>query len=88
MTPRQEAMVGVIEGYWAQHNYAPTLREIATVMGYASTQPVAYHLGILREQGIVAYEDGKARTVRVIEQSSGGVATTLQSPAAARWGDE
>lgn len=68
MTPRQEAMVGVIAALTREQGYPPSLREIANVMGYASTQPVAYHLGLLREQGVVAFEDGKARTIRVVAE--------------------
>lgn len=58
-------MVEFIRTYTADKGYAPTLREIARAMGYASTQPVAYHLGMLRAEGVVAFEDGKARTLRV-----------------------
>lgn len=65
MTPRQAAMVDVIAGWTRLHGYPPSVREIATAMGYASTQPVSYHLAQLREEGVIDYVDGKARTVRV-----------------------
>jgi hypothetical protein len=46
-------------------------RAFLGAVGYASTQPVAYHLGLLREQGVVTYTEGLARTIRVVGSRSG-----------------
>lgn len=65
------------------------IRTYTADKGYAPASVANCNMRILRTAGIVAFEDGKARTVRVIETypkaERGGVAANpLQSSAAAR----
>lgn len=66
MTPRQEAMVEFIRLYINEHGYSPTHREIMDAGLCSGTSVVAYNLTQLRDAGFVAFEDGKARTIRVL----------------------
>lgn len=63
---RRERIVQFIREFWAEHGYAPTTREIAAGAGYSTTSGVVYALLKMRHEGLVAFEDGKARTVRVL----------------------
>src|SRR5689334_20100002 len=51
----------VIEGYWREHGRPPTIREIAQAVDIASTGHVAYHVGILEQQGRVSRAAGRSR---------------------------
>ena len=66
LTPRRRKMVQFIEEYLREHGCSPTNREIADGAGLASVSSVSYHLQALKAAGIVTYEDGCPRTVRVL----------------------
>lgn len=59
-----------IRTYTAEKGYAPAFAEFIDAGLCSATSVVAYNLWQLRDAGVVAYEDGKARTVRVIETYS------------------
>lgn len=46
----------------------PTVREIGTQVGI-SVATVHHHLSELKDEGLVTWEVGKARTIQVVEQS-------------------
>lgn len=62
-------MVAFIRTYIAEHGYSPTHREIIDAGLCSATSVVAYNLTQLRDAGVVAFEDGKARTIRVLEEA-------------------
>ena len=62
-----EAIVASISGYWADHGYAPTVREIRDGCGISSNSVTAYHLGILQGMRKVQWAPGRARTLRVVQ---------------------
>src|SRR5215470_12275125 len=66
LTPRRRRMVQFIEEYLHEHGCSPTNREIADAAGLASVSSVSYHLQAPKAAEIVAYEDGRPRTVRVL----------------------
>jgi SOS-response transcriptional repressor LexA len=47
----------------------PTVKEIADEAGLSSTSVVWYHLEILRAEGHVTWQPGKARTIRLVEDA-------------------
>ena len=51
----------VIEEYWREHGRPPTIREIGQAVDIESTGHVAYHVGILEQQGRVSREAGRSR---------------------------
>lgn len=58
-------MLRQIADYWAAQGYAPTVRDIMTGRGSASTDPVASMLRRLRDQGYVTWEPRTNRTLRL-----------------------
>jgi repressor LexA len=66
LTHRRRRIVQAIEQYLREHGRPPTNREIADLAGLAGVSSVSYQLRALRAAGIVTYEDGCPRTVRVL----------------------
>jgi hypothetical protein len=53
----------IVDYHWS-HGYAPTLRELSDRIG-RSLSTTQYHLCQLRDAGLVEWEPGAARTLRV-----------------------
>lgn len=66
-TRRQALVLAYVAAFTAERGYAPTLREIGDGLGIASVNAVSQHLFYLRKKGRLAWEDGKQRTMRVLE---------------------
>ena len=47
-------------------DFPPTFRELQSACGISSTSVVTYNLGKLVAQGLVIYEPGKSRTIRLV----------------------
>lgn len=57
----------MIRDFIADHGYSPTIREIGTALGIRSPEGVKCHLRPLRAKGVVAWVDGKSRTIQIVE---------------------
>lgn len=55
-----------VEYCWAQHGFAPTIRELADAAELHHTTVMRW-LDRLRARGVLTFEDGKARTIRLTE---------------------
>ena len=60
-----------ISGYWSEHGYAPSIREICRGLGYQSPSTMKVRLTRMREKGLVDYVDHTPRTLRVTKQEQG-----------------
>ena len=56
-----------VKGFISKNGYSPTVREVMAATATSSTSVVAHRLRRLRTLGYIAYEDGKSRTIRVLE---------------------
>lgn len=56
MTPAQARLVEAIRTYLQQHQYPPTNRELASLVGIRSHSTVHQHLVRMREHGLVEYD--------------------------------
>lgn len=66
MTPAEQRVYDAIRQHLAEHQYTPSLREIAVLSGLASIGTVQKHLTKLREKGYVDWVEGKKRTLRIV----------------------
>lgn len=62
-------MLRYIKTYIAEHGFAPSIPEIASGTGLSSTNSTRAHLLVLSEQGYIAMQPGRARTIVVLEAS-------------------
>jgi SOS-response transcriptional repressor LexA len=60
---RQQAILDFVRAYVQEHGHAPALREIASGVGMRSTSNVAYHINRLVNQGYLHKQEGKTRTL-------------------------
>jgi SOS-response transcriptional repressor LexA len=67
MTPRQREVLDAIRELTAARGAAPTLRELGARLGITSTNAVSDHLKYLQIQGLLTWEPGKSRTLRVLD---------------------
>ncbi len=55
----------VLQAFIREHGIPPTVRELAKALGISSTA-AHYRLTRLREHGLVEWEEGKSRTLRIV----------------------
>ena len=65
LTPRQHEVLGWVRGYINVHGYSPTIRQIGQAFKW-TTNGVMCHLRPMRRKGWITWQDGEARTIRVI----------------------
>ena len=70
LTERQLGILEQIAACISENGYAPTTRELAELVGIKGPNAMNDHLWALRRKGYVHWEDGKARTLRVVKPLS------------------
>lgn len=65
-------------GTWPGDRLPPTLRELATTLGWTTAASVREYLGRLQAKGLVALEPGRARAIRLTE--TGQALIEVRSP--------
>lgn len=65
--PKTDAqVVAVIRAYIDSHGYSPSMRDIAKAIGL-SVSPTKRRLDLMRDKGLITFESGKPRTIKVVE---------------------
>ncbi|MBX9723780.1 MAG: transcriptional repressor LexA [Candidatus Obscuribacterales bacterium] len=67
LPPRQKEVVRLIVELTEEHGYPPTLAELAKSMGLRNRMTVHQHVAALKKKGIVKWEPGLNRSLRVID---------------------
>jgi repressor LexA len=67
LTPRQKQIVDFIRDYVAEHEYAPTMQEIADYLG-VSRPTVFEHIEALEAKGALTREATRSRTIELAEE--------------------
>lgn len=63
---RQNEVYDFIMRHVRENGYAPSIREICTALGLRSTSTVHYHLTALAKRGLIQWEGGKNRAIKVL----------------------
>jgi repressor LexA len=66
---KQQRILYAIKAFWHRNGFAPSLREICTDADISSTSVAVWHLERLQDAGLVQYEAGKPRTVRLTHKA-------------------
>jgi repressor LexA len=64
LTTRQREVLAALRRLHDQHGFAPSLREVASEVGLASTSSVHHHVVRLEQRGLIERRPGQPRTVR------------------------
>jgi repressor LexA len=65
-TSKQDEVFEFIIQHVRENGYAPSIREICTALGLRSTSTVHYHLTALAKRGLIQWEGGKNRAIKVL----------------------
>jgi repressor LexA len=66
-SPRQRALLELIEQYLSRHGRPPTRADLASAMGLRNRQGIDQHLRALAGKGLIALEPGVARNIRLLQ---------------------
>ena len=73
LTEAQSELYGWIKNYMKEFQHSPTIRQMMTAMGLKSPAPIQSRLKHLQEKGFISWQEGKARTLQIVDQILEGV---------------
>ena len=68
LTNAQYELYDWIKNYLQEFQHSPSIRQMMTAMGLKSPAPIQSRLKHLQEKGYISWQEGKARTLQVIDQ--------------------
>ncbi len=73
LTQAQTELYGWIKNYIKEFQHSPSIRQMMEGMGLKSPAPIQSRLKHLQEKGYISWQEGKARTLQLIDEISSGV---------------
>ena len=62
-----------IRNYMREFRHSPSIRQMMEAMGLRSPAPIQSRLKHLQEKGYISWQEGKARTLQIIDEITDGV---------------
>ena len=73
LTDAQNELYGWIKNYMANFKHSPSIRQMMQAMGLKSPAPIQSRLKHLQEKGYISWQEGKARTMQIVDEIVEGV---------------
>ena len=73
LTEAQRELYGWIKNYIKEFQHSPSIRQMMHGMGLKSPAPIQSRLKHLQEKGYISWQEGKARTMQLIDEIVEGV---------------
>ncbi len=73
LTDAQNELYGWIKEYIKNFQHSPSIRQMMDAMGLKSPAPIQSRLKHLQEKGYISWQEGKARTMQLVEEIVEGV---------------
>ena len=73
LTDAQKELYGWIKDYMKNFKHSPSIRQMMQAMGLKSPAPIQSRLKHLQEKGYISWQEGKARTMRLVDEILEGV---------------
>tara|TARA_Y100000589_G_scaffold96555_1_gene91110 strand:+ start:1430 stop:2080 length:651 start_codon:yes stop_codon:yes gene_type:complete len=73
LTEAQSELYGWIKDYMKNFQHSPSIRQMMQAMGLKSPAPIQSRLKHLQEKGYISWQEGKARTMQIIDEIIDGV---------------
>ena len=73
LTDAQNELYGWIKNYMKDFQHSPSIRQMMEAMGLKSPAPIQSRLKHLQEKGYISWQEGKARTLQLVEEVIEGV---------------
>ncbi len=73
LTHAQNELYGWIKDYMKNFQHSPSIRQMMQAMGLKSPAPIQSRLKHLQEKGYISWQEGKARTMQIVDEFVEGV---------------
>ena len=73
LTDAQNELYGWIKDYMKNFQHSPTIRQMMKAMGLKSPAPIQSRLKHLQQKGFISWQEGKARTLQIVDEVLQGV---------------
>ena len=73
LTQAQNELYGWIKNYMKDFKHSPSIRQMMEAMGLKSPAPIQSRLKHLQEKGYISWQEGKARTLQIVDEIFEGV---------------
>ena len=73
LTQAQNELYGWIKDYMKNFKHSPSIRQMMQAMGLKSPAPIQSRLKHLQEKGYISWQEGKARTMQIVDEIFEGV---------------
>ena len=73
LTDAQNELYAWIKDYMKNFQHSPSIRQMMQAMGLKSPAPIQSRLKHLQEKGYISWQEGKARTMQVIDEFVDGI---------------
>ena len=73
LTNAQEELYSWIKDYMMKFQHSPSIRQMMEAMGLKSPAPIQSRLKHLQEKGYITWQEGKARTLQIVDEVLDGV---------------
>ena len=73
LTDAQNELYSWIKNYMRNFQHSPSIRQMMQAMGLKSPAPIQSRLKHLQEKGYISWQEGKARTMQIVDEIVEGV---------------
>ena len=73
LTEAQNELYGWIKNYLKDFQHSPSIRQMMQAMGLKSPAPIQSRLKHLQEKGYISWQEGKARTLQIVDEITDGI---------------
>ena len=73
LTDAQNELYKWIKNYMRDFQHSPSIRQMMQAMGLKSPAPIQSRLKHLQDKGYISWQEGKARTMQIVEEITGRV---------------
>ncbi len=73
LTEAQSELLTWIKAYVRDFQHSPSIRQMMKAMGLKSPAPIQSRLKHLQEKGFISWQEGKARTMQIVDKIIDGV---------------
>lgn len=70
LTSKQKKVLDTITSFIDEHDYAPTVRELGSLLNLASPSTVKGYLDKLKDKGFINFEPNSPRTIRLLKKGT------------------
>ena len=73
LTRAQNELYAWIKDYMKEFQHSPSIRQMMQAMGLKSPAPIQSRLKHLQEKGYISWQEGKARTMQIVDEMVAGI---------------